>query len=212
MSRKDWVWVAVVAISLAVVMLLLGVDPLNVAASMACGFGGLTYYLDQQSRAPQPRSQPRPQRRGNLRGLTANPNSRLSKGKNTLANAPRSRPQKPKSQWLTPTPQVPDGVPVKPPPPPRPKWVKTSITTNPLARTTKGKNTLANAPRSRPPVQRRHDPDLAKQQRLRAELDRLTRDPAASTRLVDLVQARNRDKSRTWCLEKAILDLERDRR
>lgn len=88
------------------------------------------------------------------------------------------------------------------------------LTANPNARLSKGRGKIPTKPKSPWLGQRTggHNPDLARQRQLRAELDRLTRDPAASTRLVDLAQARNRDKSRTWCLEKAIHDLERDRR
>jgi hypothetical protein len=68
--------------------------------------------------------------------------------------------------------------------------------------------------RSRPPSNRPrpYDPALERERSLRAELDRLTRDPEISNRLVDQIYARNRDKTRSWCLQKAILDIERDRR
>jgi hypothetical protein len=115
----------------------------------------LCHIIEEQRQAKASRARPQlPPAKTNIKGLTANPNNRLSKGRGTLANSPRSRPQ----------------------------------------------------------VKGRHNPDLDHQLRLRAELDRLTRDPAASTRLLELVAAQNPGRSATWRLEKAIFDLERDRR
>lgn len=37
-------------------------------------------------------------------------------------------------------------------------------------------------------------------------------DPSAAIRLVDNIQIKNPDRDEIWCWEKAILDLERDRR
>ena len=156
MTKREWGWVAFWLGAVAIGMILLGVPPLQVLLYMAMGvtmgYSGLVNHRSQQG-ASQARPQ-KPPVKANIKGLTANPTNRLSKGKSTRANAPKSRPQ----------------------------------------------------------VRGSYDPDLARQRQLRAQLDSLTRDPEASNRLVDQIYARNRHQTRAWCLEKAILDIERDRR
>jgi hypothetical protein len=48
--------------------------------------------------------------------------------------------------------------------------------------------------------------------RLMKELDRLTRDRRLSARLVERIAFNHPHRSRRWCVEKAIYDLQRDRR
>lgn len=48
--------------------------------------------------------------------------------------------------------------------------------------------------------------------RLMKELDRLTRDRRLSERLVERIAFNHPDRSQRWCVEKAIYDLQRDRR
>lgn len=48
--------------------------------------------------------------------------------------------------------------------------------------------------------------------RLMRELDRLTRDHRASLRLIERIESNNPGRSRRWCIEKAIYDIQRDRR
>lgn len=45
-----------------------------------------------------------------------------------------------------------------------------------------------------------------------SRLDRLTRDRRVSERLIERVEFNHPGKSRRWCIEKAIYDIERDRR
>lgn len=48
--------------------------------------------------------------------------------------------------------------------------------------------------------------------RLMGELDRLTRDRRVSERLIERIQFNHPGRSRRWCVEKAIYDIQRDRR
>ncbi len=48
--------------------------------------------------------------------------------------------------------------------------------------------------------------------RLMNELHRLTRDRRVSERLVERIAFNNPGRSRRWCVEKAIYDIQRDRR
>jgi len=48
--------------------------------------------------------------------------------------------------------------------------------------------------------------------RLMRELDRLTRDRRVSERLIERVEFNHPGRSRRWCVEKAIYDIQRDRR
>ncbi|NJN20408.1 MAG: hypothetical protein HC812_03350 [Leptolyngbya sp. RL_3_1] len=48
--------------------------------------------------------------------------------------------------------------------------------------------------------------------RLMNELHRLTRDRGLSERLIERIAFNNPERSRRWCVEKAIYDLQRDRR
>lgn len=48
--------------------------------------------------------------------------------------------------------------------------------------------------------------------RLMNELHRLTRDQRLSARLIERIAFNNPERSRRWCVEKAIYDLQRDRR
>lgn len=43
-------------------------------------------------------------------------------------------------------------------------------------------------------------------------LDRLTRDRRVSERLIERIEFNHPDRSKRWCVEKAIYDLQRDRR
>ncbi|NER78638.1 MAG: DUF2905 domain-containing protein [Leptolyngbya sp. SIO1D8] len=47
---------------------------------------------------------------------------------------------------------------------------------------------------------------------LMRELDRLTRDRRVSERLIERVEFNHPGRSRRWCVEKAIYDIQRDRR
>lgn len=51
----------------------------------------------------------------------------------------------------------------------------------------------------------------ARPSQLMRKLDRLTRDPSVSERLVQKVAFKHPEKSQRWCIEKAIFDIERDR-
>jgi hypothetical protein len=44
------------------------------------------------------------------------------------------------------------------------------------------------------------------------QLDRLTRDRRVSERLIENIAFNNPGKSKRWCVEKAIYDIQRDRR
>lgn len=48
--------------------------------------------------------------------------------------------------------------------------------------------------------------------RLMGELHRLTRDRRVSERLISQISLAHPQKSRRWCVEKAIYDIQRDRR
>lgn len=48
--------------------------------------------------------------------------------------------------------------------------------------------------------------------RLMRELDRLTRDRRVSERLIERISFDNPGRSGAWCVEKAIYDIQRDRR
>lgn len=74
--------------------------------------------------------------------------------------------------------------------------------------------------RRRSPGRRRYQPQGG---RLRASappvpeplmrrLDRLTRDRRVSERLIERIEFNHPDRSKRWCVEKAIYDLQRDRR
>jgi hypothetical protein len=45
-----------------------------------------------------------------------------------------------------------------------------------------------------------------------SQLDRLTRDRRVSERLIERIEFNHPDRTRRWCVEKAIYDLQRDRR
>ena len=47
---------------------------------------------------------------------------------------------------------------------------------------------------------------------LMRELDRLTKDRRVSERLIERIEFNNPGRSRRWCVEKAIYDIQRDRR
>ncbi|MBE7381703.1 MAG: hypothetical protein F6J95_009875 [Leptolyngbya sp. SIO1E4] len=47
---------------------------------------------------------------------------------------------------------------------------------------------------------------------LMRKLDRLTRDRRLSERLIERIEFNNPGRSRRWCVEKAIYDIQRDRR
>lgn len=47
---------------------------------------------------------------------------------------------------------------------------------------------------------------------LMRKLDHLTRDPRVSERLIERIEFNNPGKSKRWCAEKAIYDIQRDRR
>ncbi|MEM0981696.1 MAG: hypothetical protein AAGH78_15665 [Cyanobacteria bacterium P01_H01_bin.58] len=48
--------------------------------------------------------------------------------------------------------------------------------------------------------------------RLLRDLDKLTRDRRVSERLIERIEFNNPGRSKRWCVEKAIYDLQRDRR
>ena len=48
--------------------------------------------------------------------------------------------------------------------------------------------------------------------RLMRKLDRLTRDRRVSERLIERISFNNPGRSKSWCVEKAIYDIQRDRR
>ncbi|MEL6384111.1 MAG: hypothetical protein AAFQ89_16990 [Cyanobacteria bacterium J06626_18] len=48
--------------------------------------------------------------------------------------------------------------------------------------------------------------------RLMSRLDHLTRDRRVSERLIERIAFNNPGRSKSWCVEKAIYDLQRDRR
>jgi len=48
--------------------------------------------------------------------------------------------------------------------------------------------------------------------RLMRRLDRLTRDRRVSERLIERIEFNHPGRSKRWCVEKAIYDLQRDRR
>ena len=47
---------------------------------------------------------------------------------------------------------------------------------------------------------------------LMRELDRLTKDRRVSERLIERIEFNNPGRSKRWCVEKAIYDIQRDRR
>jgi hypothetical protein len=47
---------------------------------------------------------------------------------------------------------------------------------------------------------------------LMRELDRLTKDRRVSERLIERIEFNNPGRSKRWCIEKAIYDIQRDRR
>lgn len=133
-------------------------------------WGNRSRSVPGQPAKPQPRS-PR-----SLPKSTGNLNARLSKGQGRM---PSNRAPSP-----PPRTEIPDSVPVKAPPPPRPAWA-----------------------RSPAPIPSSESIPV----RLLMQLDDLTHDRAVSERLVWQAQSRYPDQSVIWCAEKAIWDLERDR-
>lgn len=55
-------------------------------------------------------------------------------------------------------------------------------------------------------------PHNAMPPRLLRDLDKLTRDRRVSRRLIEQIEFNNPGRSKRWCVEKAIYDLQRDRR
>ena len=128
---------------------------------------------------------------------------------------PPARP-KPKSPWLRkPKPQSESPI-KKPrnPPRPKPKASEPSHIVQSGAMTYISRKKPKPPPRPKPksPWLRKPKPPPGVPARLTHQLETLTRDKATAQRLVDQVATAHPGKSRTWCTEKAIADLLRDRR
>lgn len=62
------------------------------------------------------------------------------------------------------------------------------------------------------PRRRLQQPSAGIPSHLMRELDRLTRDHRVSLRLIERIEFSNPGRSKRWCVEKAIYDIQRDRR